>query len=43
MEISGKGIVCDVIYIAATEFDRIISEYGETGIESKIKGRSEAN
>ena len=37
IEITGKGIVCDVFYVAATEFDRIVSEYGEIGIESKIK------
>ena len=34
---SGKGIICDVFYVAATEFDRIVSEDGETGIESKIR------
>ena len=37
IEVVGKGIVCDVFYVAATEFDRIVSEYGETGIESKIR------
>lgn len=37
IEIVGKGIVCDVFYIATTEFDRIVSECGETGIESKIR------
>ena len=37
IEIVGKGIVCDVFYVATTEFDRIVSEYGETGIESKIR------
>lgn len=37
IEIVGKGIVCDVFYVATTEFDRIVSECGETGIESKIR------
>ena len=37
IEIAGNGIVCDVFYVAAIEFDRIVSECGETGIESKIR------
>ena len=37
IELSGKGILCDVFYVAATEFERIVGEYGETGIESKIR------
>ena len=37
IELSGKGILCDVFYVAATEFDRIVGEYGEMGIESKIR------
>ena len=37
IELSGKGILCDVFFVAATEFERIVGEYGETGIESKIR------
>ena len=39
IELRGKGILCDVFYVAATEFERIVSEYGETGIESKVRAK----
>ena len=37
LELSGKGIICEVFYLSEIDFDRFVAEFGETGIEAQIR------